>query len=122
MSTSGGLATHLHDSRVIAGDWSKEVGLVFTEEANREEIRTGNYADRSERLRMEREGGFDGARELDRDHQFEQQRDASDLAKSRVGGAAGGLELDFEREYRQSICPRIHRGAERNCGDIYSDV
>jgi len=71
---------------------------------------------------MECEGGFDAARELDRDHQFEQQRDASDLAKSRVGGAAGGLELDFEREYRRSICPGIHRGAERNCGDIHSDV
>jgi hypothetical protein len=112
------LAAHLHYSRVIASDLRKDVALVFTEEANREEIRTGNYADRSERLRMECEGGFDAARELDRDHQFEQQRDSGDLAKPRVGGAASGLQLDFVCEYRRSLSPGIYRGAERNRGDI----
>ena len=44
-------------------------------------------------------GGLDVAGEFDRDDEFDEQRDASDLTKSRLGGAAAGLELDFEMEY-----------------------
>jgi hypothetical protein len=58
-------------SLVIACGLGNEVALGSGEEANREEIRTDNYANRSERLRMECEGGFAVSGEFGRDHQFE---------------------------------------------------
>jgi hypothetical protein len=69
MAAKARLAARLQYSRVIAGGLSNEVAPGSWEEANREEIRTGNYANRSERLRVECEGGFDAAGELDRNHQ-----------------------------------------------------
>ena len=115
---SGWLAANLQYSHVIAASFGEEVAPGSTEEANREETRTGNYGNRSDRLRTECEGGFAATRQLDCDHEFEWQRDAGDFAKSRVGGAAGRLELDFVYEYRQPVVRRIHRAAERNRGDI----
>jgi hypothetical protein len=73
-------------------------------------------------VHAERARGFDVAGEFYRDDEFDEQRDASDLTKSRLGGAAAGLELDFVHEYGRPIVCGIRRGAERYCGDFHTDI
>src|SRR5277367_2037765 len=86
--------------------------VIVTKEVKREEAQPSSSVTRSKRLPDERQRRLDSARELDGDYEQQWKPDASDFTESRMGGAAGRLQLDLVREYRKPVGSRLCRAAE----------